>query len=301
MLFEEPDLEFNVLNDSLFTEKKVSVIMARLDKIHPIVSGNKLFKLHYFLEESIRHNQKTILSFGGAYSNHLVATAYACKLAGIACIGIVRAERPATVSHTLKLCETYGMQLHFISREAYYSKDSLPFIEQLTNQFGEFTLIPEGGYHPLGAAGAALIMDRISGAKATHVCTAVGTATTLAGLLKNRINNETVIAVPVIKNMNDIAERLLYLGNTKELNNPVIFDNYHFGGYAKRTTGLISFMNDFFLKHAVPTDFVYTAKMMYAVIDKINAGYFAEGSTVICLHTGGLQGNASLPPGTLVF
>lgn len=301
MLFKETSLEFDELNDPLFTEKKVSVIMARLDKIHPVISGNKLFKLHYFLEESIRQNRKAILSFGGAYSNHLVATAYACKSAGINCIGIVRGERPVSVSHTLQQCETYGMQLHYISRETYHSKDSDKFIEQLTRQFGECILIPEGGYHPLGAAGASLIMNNISGKNATHVCTAVGTATTLAGLLMNRINNEKIIGVPVLKNMTDIAERLSFLHCKEQLTNLAIFDEYHFGGYAKRTTGLISFMNDLFLKHTLPTDFIYTAKMMYAVIDKIKAGYFTEGSTIICLHTGGLQGNASLPAGTLVF
>jgi len=301
MLFEEPGLEFNVLNDPLFAEKKISLVIARLDKIHPVISGNKLFKLHYFLEESLRQNKKPILSFGGAYSNHLVAAAYTCKLAGIGCIGIVRGERPVSLSHTLQQCQKYGMQLHFISREAYHSKDSDVFIEQLNSQFGEYILIPEGGYHPLGAAGASLIMDNISGEKASHVCTAVGTATTLAGLLMNRGNNETVIGVPVLKNMTDIAERLSFLGCTQQANNPVIFDEYHFGGYAKKSAGLIHFMNDLFKQHKIPTDFVYTAKMMYAVIDKIKAGYFSEGSKIICLHTGGLQGNASLPPGTLVF
>jgi len=301
MLFEETGLEFNTLNAPLYIEKKVSVIVARLDKIHPVISGNKLFKLHYFLQGSIMQNLKPVLTFGGAYSNHLVATAYACKEAGINCTGIVRGEMPAVPSHTLQQCKGYGMQLHFISREEYEKKESFQFIEQLTRQFGECIIIPEGGYHPLGAAGAALIMDKISGQHATHVCTAVGTATTLAGLLKNNNGNERIIGIPVLKNLNDIKERLSFLGCADQIDSLDIFDEYHFGGYAKRTPGLISFMNALFMNHAIPTDFVYTAKMMYAVLDKIEKDFFPEGSQVVCLHTGGLQGNHSLPAGTLVF
>ena len=301
MLFQEPALEFDVLSSHLLNEKKVSVVIARLDKIHPVISGNKLFKLRYFLEASVQQNNLPILSFGGAWSNHLVATAYACKLMGIKCIGVIRTERPASISLTLQQCKAYGMQLHFISREAYHEKDLVSFHEQLADQFGKCLIIPEGGYHRLGAMGASLIMDKIDGCKATHVCTAVGTATTLAGLIQKSINDETIIGIPVLKNLHDIKERLSFLGCNEHIDNLDILDEYHFGGYAKKNTELINFMNDFFLEHAIPTDFVYTAKMMFAVFDKIKAGYFAEGSTIVCLHTGGLQGNDSLLKGTLVF
>lgn len=301
MLFEENELTFNNLSNDLFIERQVTVMMMRLDQINPIVSGNKLFKLHFFLEESLNQNHKPILTFGGAYSNHLVATAYACKLAGIKSIGIVRGERTTNLSQTLKECERYGMQLHFVSRELYKTKEADLFLENLKNKFGSCLIIPEGGYHPKGAAGAAIIMDRLSPKKATHVCSALGTATTLAGLLTKRINNETIIGVPVLKNMNDISERLLFLGVQEQIDKPVIFNEYHFGGYAKKTSELIQFMNSFYLEYHIPTDFVYTAKMMYGILDKIKAGYFEAGSKIICLHTGGLQGNDSLPAGTLVF
>jgi 1-aminocyclopropane-1-carboxylate deaminase/D-cysteine desulfhydrase-like pyridoxal-dependent ACC family enzyme len=301
ILFEENDLEFNELEDPLFNEKKVSVIIARLDKIHPIVSGNKLFKLHYFLEEALQHKHKPVLTFGGAYSNHLAATAFACKTTRLKAIGIVRGERPAILSHTLKQCEKDGMKLHFISRADYSNKDSVHFIDEINAVFGECIIIPEGGYHPLGADGAALIMNKLKQQHATHICTATGTATTLAGLLKNSHDIETIVGIPVLKGMNDMEERVKYLCGNKHFNNLVIFDNYHFGGYAKKSTVLIQFMNDFYRKYQVPTDFVYTAKMMYAVMDKIKAGYFPAGSTIICLHTGGLQGNDSLPNSTLVF
>ena len=301
LLLGETSPEFDLLEAPLLAEKKVSLLVARLDKIHPVVSGNKLFKLHYFLEASLSGGNKPILTFGGAYSNHLVATAYACALAGIKCIGIVRGEKAETISHTLQHCEAYGMQLHFVSRDEYHNKETDSFIEQLRLEFGEFILVPEGGYDPLGADGASLIMDWISGKNATHVCTAVGTATTLAGLLKKRNNNETIIGVPVLKNMADIAARLSFLGCGQQPSNLVLFNEYHFGGYAKKTQALLDFMNGLYSTHGIPTDFVYTAKMMYAVMEQVKAGYFPEGSNIVCLHTGGLQGNNSLAAGTLVF
>ena len=298
ILFEENELEFNELNGALFTEKKVSVSVARLDKIHPVVSGNKLFKLHYFLEKALKDENKALLTFGGAYSNHLAATAFACMETGIRSIGIVRGERSATLSHTLKQCEADGMELHFISRADYSKKDSADLSKELHE---DCIIVPEGGYHPLGAMGAALIADKIKYKTATHVCTAIGTATTAAGLLMNLPADVKVIGIPVLKELNDVTERISFLTGNKQYNNFECFNEYHFGGYAKKTNELIQFMNDLYSENGIPTDFVYTAKMMFGVIDKIKAGYFAEGSRIICLHTGGLQGNDSLPASTLVF
>ncbi len=300
-LFEVPILEFTELDTALFTEKKLRLLVARLDKIHPIVSGNKLFKLHFFLEKATQSGYKSILTFGGAWSNHLVATAYSCKMAGLNSIGIVRGEEGDIASHTLKECISYGMQLQFISREAYKKKEEIHFQNELYKTHGSCLIIPEGGYSSIGAQGASLIMDMLHDVHATHICTAAGTATTLAGLMRNRLNNETIVAIPVLKNMTDIVERISFLNEKKETNNLVIFDQYHFGGYAKKTNALISFMNELYTNYHLPTDFVYTAKMMYAITDKIKAGYFTGGSTIVCLHTGGLQGNSSLSAGTLVF
>ena len=301
MLFDIKNILFDELPDISFKKKNIRLLLARLDKIDPIISGNKLFKLNYFLEDAIQSSHKTLLTFGGAYSNHLVAAAYACKLSSLKSIGIVRGEEPKTLSHTLQQCITYGMQLQFISRNNYKNTDDINFIDELKLKYGHFTLVPEGGYHPLGAAGASLIMDLLKDKNATHICTAVGTATTLAGLLLKITESQQAIAVPVIKNMQDTAERIYHLTNKKKQDNLRIFDDYHFGGYAKKTAELINFINNFYKQYAIPLDFVYTAKMMYAVFDKINNGYFPQGSTIICLHTGGLQGNLSLPTGTLVF
>ena len=301
MLFEVPALEFTDINTSLYTGKNIQLVVARLDKLHPIISGNKLFKLHFFLEQALASTHKTILTFGGAWSNHLVATAYACKQVRLQCIGLVRGERPAVLSGTLKACELYGMELKFVSRNDYSNKETAHFQHELFSTFGECLVVPEGGYHPLGAKGASLIMDELNGLNATHICTATGTATTLAGLLQNRPHNETVIGIPVLKNMTDIYQRISFLNGQENIHDLVLFDEYHFGGYAKYTASLIHFMNEIYKENQLPTDFVYTAKVMYAIVDKIRAGYFADGSRIVCLHTGGLQGNASLPEGTLVF
>jgi 1-aminocyclopropane-1-carboxylate deaminase len=290
-----------VLHDELFLQKKVSVSVLRLDKIHPVVSGNKLFKLHYFLQDAIQNKHKTIVTFGGAYSNHLVATAYACNVLGLKNIGIVRGEKPIALSPTLQQCIGYGMQLKFITREMYAKKEKQHFTDGLKNEFGECVIIPEGGYHPLGAKGAALIGDIIKLHNYSHLCTCTGTGTTLAGLLINS-NGSKVISVPALKGMSDIEERMHFLcGVSCNTDNLQIFNDYHFGGYAKKTPELISFMNYLWQQHQLPTDFVYTAKLFFAIYDKIKNNYFEKETNILCLHTGGLQGNNSLPKGTLLF
>lgn len=282
----------------LLQKKHVRLHVLRLDEIHPVISGNKLFKLHYFLENI---TPGTVVTFGGAYSNHLVATAYACRQQGIACIGIVRGEEPATLSHTLQHCIQYGMKLQFISREAFDKKDHAAFMDTLKSRYGNCTVIPEGGYGKEGAAGAAGIMHYIDDS-VTHICCAVGTATTSAGLLLNIKPQQQVIAFPVLKGMNDIEQRIRFL--TGRSFNPGLLRieyNYHFGGYAKKTPGLIRFMNDLYKDQQLPTDFVYTGKMMYGVMDLIAKDVFAAGSKICCVHTGGLQGNLSLSKNTLTF
>ncbi|MEO6489121.1 MAG: pyridoxal-phosphate dependent enzyme, partial [Ferruginibacter sp.] len=260
-------------------------------------SGNKLFKLHYFLQSAINEH-KAIITFGGAYSNHLVATAYTCAKNKIRSIGIVRGELPGIRSHTLLACEKYGMELHFISRDEYtHNKEKI--LGQLKNNLGECIIIPEGGYNLDGALGASLIMNGIKGKNISHVCSAFGTGTTIAGLLMN--SSEIIIGIPVLKNLLDVEDRIKYLGAGQHMERLIIFNEYHFGGYAKKDNGLITFMNELYINFKLPTDFIYTGKMFYAVFDKIRKGFFQEGSRIMCLHTGGLQGNYSLEPGMLIF
>ncbi len=295
------DIPIEALKTDSLIAKGVTLKLLRLDKIHPVVSGNKFFKLHYYAEACLKTSHKTILSFGGAYSNHLAATAFYCKEKGIKSIGIVRGEEPKMFSHTLIDCKRNGMQLHFINRADYKLAQQDYLMEKLHEMFGEFTMVPEGGFGNTGALGAAMIMQQLVNENATHICTSVGTATTLAGLVLNCKENQQLVAVPALKNMIDIETRLDQLTNHIKRKAITVFNEYHFGGYAKYNTELIDFMNDFYSKHHIPLDFVYTAKMMYAIIDKIEKGAFKHGSNIICLHTGGLQGNNSLPKGTLIF
>lgn len=302
MLFDTSRAVIEDLDDDLFEEKGVHVSVLRLDRIHPVVSGNKLFKLHFFLEEAVKTAKTGILTFGGAYSNHLAATAYACKLLKLKCIGIVRGERPATLSHTLLQCQSDGMELNFIPRDQYNRK-----VHELLSQspgatYGDFLVIPEGGFHPSGALGASLIMNLTGQRDFTHIVTAVGTATTLAGLLQASKPDQVVVGVPVLKGLTDLPDSIKQLNGLAQLpENLLILDNYHFGGYAKKNDTLIDFMNACWLKYQLPLDFVYTAKMLYAVIDGIEKELIEKESKILCLHTGGLQGNKSLPLNRLKF
>lgn len=302
MLFDISNAGIDQLNDERFDEKQVTVSVLRLDRIHPVVSGNKLFKLHYFLEEAVQSAHKTIITFGGAYSNHLAATAYACSLLKLKSIGMVRGEEPPLLPHTLQQCKQYGMELRFISRSEYANKEDAGFLQSLHNSWGPHTLIPEGGYHPVGAKGASLIMPLVADKQYTHICTAVGTATTLSGLLSVAHQNQMITGIPVLKGTTDMPERIKYLAGTKSLPpNLELLHGYHFGGYAKKTDELIGFINSCWQQYQLPLDFVYTAKMLYAVTDCISKDHFSKGSNIVCLHTGGLQGNLSLPAGTLQF
>ena len=301
MLFPNSKIPIQKLSDDLFDQKKVTVSVLRLDKLHEIVSGNKLFKLHQFLQIAIQRSQEGIVTFGGPYSNHLVATAYACKEIGLKSIGIVRGEQPAVLCHTLQACLTHGMDLKFITRHQYDKKDQPEFLESINLDYPNFLAVPEGGYHPLGAEGASLIMNWIPN-NTTHICCAVGTATTLAGILKALKKDQQLIGFPILKNMRDIEQRIAFLSTTPyNAQQLQIMDDYHFGGYAKKTKELIDAMNTLYEKHQLPTDFVYTGKMMFGVIDCILKDFFQKGSNILCIHTGGLQGNLSLQPASLKF
>ncbi len=301
MLFNIPHISADVLKEKFIDDAGIKISVLRLDKIHPVISGNKLFKLHYYIEEAISTGKKSLVTFGGAYSNHLVAAAYACKMKGIKSIGIVRGERPLQLSHTLLECMHLQMKLHFISREAYKDKDKPLSISQLKENFKHSIIVPEGGYGIAGAKGAALIMHAVP-ADATHICCAVGTGTTVAGLLMGARGNQQIIAFPVLKGMNDLSASMQFLTENKlPLSQLYTAPDYHFGGYAKSNAALFHFMNTMFALHQLPLDFVYTGKMMYGVFDLIKKGFFPKGSNIVCVHTGGLQGNRSLQKTVLTF
>ena len=290
--------DFQEINNPLISEKKISLSILRLDKIHPIISGNKYFKLHFFLEEA-KASCKKIITFGGAYSNHLAATAFAGNYYKIPCIGMIRGEEPATFSHTLSYCKQMGMELHFISREKYNKKNEEGFTIDL-KKYGDHILIPEGGFEKRGMKGAALISLQYNNNDFTHICCAVGTGTTMAGLIQSSDPSQKIMGFSAIKNFTDFEQRIKFLAGDSKRNYDLIND-YHFGGYAKKNEDLINFMNQFYNEFKIPTDFVYTGKMMFGIFDLIKKNYFKKDSKILCIHTGGLQGNLSLPANQLNF
>ena len=293
-----PEITFNepvisAIKNDLFQKNKVEVFMLRLDEIHSVISGNKLFKLSYFLNEAKRSSHKMIITFGGAYSNHLAAAAFAAKELKLKSVGIVRGEKPKVFSSTLLFCLQEGMQVEFISRSAYQKKNEMDFWEELKMKYGKHILIPEGGFSVKGKEGASLIDSYFTDKNFTHVCLPVGTATTFAGIVDANKNETEIIGFPVLKNFNDVQERFEELKVNPEKKYSVIGD-YHFGGHAKKTNELISFMKSFYEESKIELDLVYTAKMMFGVKDLIQKKYFSAGSKILCIHTGGLQGNSSL-------
>ena len=294
-------IPINPLQDELFSDKNVSLSVLRLDLIDKDISGNKIFKLRYYLEEAINSNHKKVITFGGAYSNHLAATATACKINNLASIGIVPGNKPEKLSPTLIFCQYNGMHLKFISKEDYKWKHTHNFTTNLKFEFGDHTLIPEGGFGPIGVKGASEICRQYDQSAFTHICCAVGTGTTIAGIINASNNGVEIIGFSSIKSLNDFEDRMLALLVNKLGKKYRLITDYHFGGFAKRKPELIAFMNLFYCQNGIPTDFVYTGKMMFGIFDMIKYSHFPQDSNILCIHSGGLQGNLSLPPNTLCF
>ena len=292
-------IETTKIYDDALVRKNITLSVLRLDQIHPVISGNKIFKLHYFLHEGINFNKK-IITFGGAFSNHLAATAAACNDYHLQCIGIVRGEKPVALSGTLLYCSEQGMQLEFVNRDVYNDKVQESFLDALQIKFGDHILIPEGGFSKEGVKGSAEIYSYLAGKDYTHICCPVGTATTLAGLISAANPSQQMIGFNALKHL-DFEERIKHLLGDVSFKNFSLINDYHFGGFAKKTNELINFMNAFYKSHSIPLDFVYTGKMMYGVYDLVSKNSFPANSKILCIHTGGLQGNCSLLPGVLNF
>lgn len=282
----------------LYQQKNVALNVLRLDEIHPVISGNKWFKLKAYVKDALVQNKKNIITFGGAFSNHIIATAAAANLYRLQSIGIIRGEEPEQLSSTLLEAKSYGMQLFFVSREAYKRKE-LPNILKTLLQPDDVYIIGEGGYGKKGAEGAADILTECDAGRYTHIMAAVGTGTMLAGLVAASKPTQTVIGISSLKNhlaLTDEVQALL-----KDKRDFKILHDYHFGGYAKAPAKLFDFMNSWYKDTGIPTDMVYTSKLFYAIDDLIEKDFFPPGSKILAIHSGGLQGNRSLPKGTLIF
>jgi len=266
----------------------ISVTIKREDLIHPVVSGNKFRKLKYNLLQAKTENKKTLLTFGGAFSNHIAAVAFAARENGFQSIGIIRGDelRDKIVQNaTLQFAQECGMKLEFVSREAYRLKNESSFLEELKLKFGNFYLIPEGGTNELAVKGCQEILtdeDR----EFDYICCAAGTGGTISGIINSALSHQKVLGFPALKGDFLQDEICIFVQNK----NWKLINDYHFGGYGKVNEELIAFINDFYNTTQVPLDPVYTGKMVFGVIDMIQKNYFPAQSNILLIHTGGLQG-----------
>lgn len=266
----------------------ISVAIKREDLIHPFVSGNKFRKLKYNLLEAKKEKHETLLTFGGAFSNHIAAVAYAGKENGFKTIGIIRGEElqdKITENPTLLFAQNCGMQFEFISREAYRSKSETSFSENLKQQFGAFYLIPEGGTNALAIKGCQEILTP-EDAEFDYICCSIGTGGTISGIINSVLPHQKVLGFPALKGdfLKDEIRNFVHNDNWELMN------EYHFGGYAKVNPILIQFINQFYAENKIPLDPIYTGKMVFGVLDLIQKNYFRAGSKILLIHTGGLQG-----------
>ena len=288
------------LKGNLFEQHDIRLTVLRADLLHSVISGNKWFKLKYNLVDAKRLGKTGIASFGGAYSNHLLAMACICHSEGLASLAVVRGEEPPEYSPTLRQLRDYNTQLHFVSREAYKDKDALRV--KLNDEFPNYYWVNEGGQGENGIKGASEMLDFARPNDFTHIACAVGTGTMMKGLLRSATANQQVIGLPVLKIADPLNSDLVrYIGKDNEYKNYKLLFDYHHGGYAQKDIALIQFMNDLYRHYSVPTDFVYTGKLFKGVFSLIQANYFPRGSRLLIIHSGGLQGNRSLPPGSLIF
>lgn len=266
----------------------VELYIKREDTIHPFISGNKYRKLKYNLLEAKYQGHDTLVTFGGAFSNHIAAVAYAGKLYGFKTIGIIRGEElKAKVAEnpTLRFAAENNMHFEFVTRAVYKEKTSLAFLKHLNTFFGNFYMVPEGGTNTLAVKGCEEILTKTD-AKFNYVCTAVGTGGTIAGLINSAQTNQEILGFPALKG--DFLKEDISKFATQ--NNWRLITDYHFGGYAKVNEALVTFINTFKTENNIPLDPVYTGKMLFGIFDLIKKGYFKKGSKILAIHTGGLQG-----------
>ncbi|CAM1346256.1 1-aminocyclopropane-1-carboxylate deaminase/D-cysteine desulfhydrase [Tenacibaculum crassostreae] len=274
-------------------EKGIELWIKREDTIHSFVSGNKFRKLKYNIAAAKKENKDTLLTFGGAFSNHIAATAAAGKIAGFKTIGIIRGDEleknlEATLAQntTLRHASENGMHFKFVSRETYRSKTSEEFITQLQKEFGDFYLVPEGGTNSLAVKGCEEIITS-EDEKFDYICCAVGTGGTISGLINSAENHQQIIGFPALKGDFLTAEIQQFV---KRNDNWRLQTEFHFDGYAKYTSELIRFINEFKEQTTVPLDPIYTGKMMFGIVKMIENNQFKSGSKILAIHTGGLQG-----------
>ena len=280
------------IDESLFEQHEVSLYIKRIDQVHPLISGNKWYKLKYNLMHAKEQGYSTLLSFGGAYSNHIHALAYAGKLTGFQTVGVIRGEAHEALNPTLRFAAEQGMQLHYVNREQYRQKEASPIVQAIIAQYAPCYVIPEGGSNALAVRGCREIVNDIS-FPLDALCCACGTGGTFAGLVQGLSAAQRAIGFAVLKGASFLERDVTGLLQTSESSSKApwtICHDYHFGGYAKLTPDLKEFVLGFEEKHAIAIEPVYTGKMLYGVYDMVRRGLFSQGEKIVVVHSGGLQG-----------
>jgi 1-aminocyclopropane-1-carboxylate deaminase/D-cysteine desulfhydrase-like pyridoxal-dependent ACC family enzyme len=279
------------------SNKSVEVYLQREDLIHPFVNGNKYYKLKYNLQKAKEDNYDTLLTFGGAYSNHIYAVSAAAKLFGFKSIGIIRGEEYDPLNPTLQFAVKNGMKLHYLDRKTYRRRTDPEFRKEIAKQFGDVFIIPEGGTNELALKGTLEILNNIN-IDFDYICTPVGSSGTLAGLIMGLKGNKKAIGFSSLKGGEYLTETIhaLLPSAIKQCNNWTINSNYYFEGFAKINRKLIEFVNEFKVENNIQLDLIYNGKMMYGINDLISRNYFPVNSKIVAIHTGGLQGIEGMKP-----
>ncbi|NRA10369.1 MAG: pyridoxal-phosphate dependent enzyme [Crocinitomicaceae bacterium] len=298
------DLEKSIvqrIESGFLQENKVELFFKRDDLLHQEISGNKWRKLKLNIDKCVHQKSEGILTFGGAYSNHLVATASVCSSVGLKSIGVVRGnELNAESNDTLKRCESYGMELQFISREEYGLRNERYYHEELLVENSNYHVVPEGGANYLGMIGCQEIISEID-LEFDSIFVAQGTTTTSCGLALGLDEDQKIYVVPALKGF-DSFDEMSVLFNKAALSQEaieqierqiVVCDQYHFGGYGKYTNELLEFIQFFNKEHHIKLDPIYTGKAMFALMDMVKSGVL-KNQKVIFIHTGGIQGSQSI-------
>ena len=268
--------------------KNINITVKRLDLVHPQISGNKFFKLKYNFLKAQSLGLKNILTFGGAYSNHIAATAYAAHLFGFTSVGIIRGEELANkpLNPTLSNAEQFGMRLVFVSRDFYKQKQQAEYLNELHTEFPEHYVIPEGGTNTLAIKGCKEILSQYDQQNFDVICCAIGTGGTITGLIEASAPHQKILGFSALKGdfLNKDVAQLTQKTNWQ------IIDDYCQGGYAKITSELIQFIKDFEHTYAIPLEHIYTAKLFLGLFDLIDRQHFPVHNKILVMHTGGLQG-----------
>ena len=280
----------NELNEEFLSDLGLELNLLRLDEIHPVIGGNKWFKLRYNLEEFNTLGKRRMLTFGGAYSNHIAAVAAAGKEFGFETIGIIRGEASSALNATLALASQQGMELHYASRQLYRDKEAL--LKWVKNRFdSDCYILPEGGSNDLGVKGCTEILDSVQ-TESDFICCACGTGATLAGIASSEKGKGKSIGFSVLKGGSFLQEAIIRFAGTQVSKETRIMTEYHFGGYGKVKPELLDFVRQINEKHGIQLDYTYTGKMMFGIYDLAGKGFFPKGSKILAIHTGGIQGNA---------